>query len=66
VRVKDFAELHGVHTSTVYRWIRDGKLAATRDGKPYGPSPNRQGPIRIEAPEDASRPENEAAPRLSA
>lgn len=33
--VKDSADFIGVHTNTIYEWIRDGKLRADKEGKNY-------------------------------
>lgn len=33
--VKDSADFIGVHTNTIYEWIREGKLRADKEGKNY-------------------------------
>lgn len=31
--VKDSANFIGVHTNTIYKWIKEGKLRADKEGK---------------------------------
>lgn len=54
LRVKEVATRLRVHPATVYRWIREGHLQATRYGAAYVPGKDSGGPggaIRI--PESA-------------
>lgn len=47
--VKKVARYLDVHPATVYRWINEGRLKASRHGKPYVPGAEqlRGGAIRI-------------------
>lgn len=51
VRVKEYAALHGVHPTTVLKWIKKELITATRVGRAY------------EINNDAPRPSTTTAPR---
>ncbi|WP_076972101.1 helix-turn-helix domain-containing protein [Streptomyces sparsogenes] len=53
LRVKEVAARLRVHPATVYRWINEGRIPATRYGQPVVPGAAKRGGGAIRVPEAA-------------